>query len=130
MLPYPGIDGLTVANLPHGGMQPFMEPDTGPARAILDPLIRDLVGTLPVCQFSTRRFVAVFISEPGRAEAYKAALKTLGDDPDLALMALHGQVISVALRNDARLKFAGFVREDEPEHVDPFCHSSWWRKEE
>ncbi len=113
-----------------GGMREFMEPDTGPARAILDPLIAALIGTLPVCQFSTRRFIAVFIGDPDRAEAYKAALKTLGDDPDLGLMALHGQVISVALRNDQRLNFAGFVRADDPDHVDAFCHSSWWRKEE
>ncbi|MXW28198.1 MAG: hypothetical protein F4Z80_04910 [Chloroflexi bacterium] len=119
-----------MAHSRHGGMEAFMEPDTGPAHAILDPLIEGLIRTLPVCQFSTRRFIAVFIADPERAEAYKAALKTLGDDPDLGLMALHGQVISVALRNDRRLKFAGFVREDDPEHVDPFCHSSWWRKEE
>ena len=113
-----------------GGMHQFMEPDTGPARAILDPLVSAVIDTLPVCQFSTRRFIAVFLEDSGRADSYKAALKTLGDDPDLGLMALHGQVISVALRNDQRLKFAGFVREDDPDHIDPFCHSSWWRKEE
>ncbi len=111
------------------GPQGFMEPDVSEARVILEPLIVDLISSLPVCQFSTRRFIAVLISDGGRAEAYKAALKTLGDDPDLGLMALHGQVISVALRNDQRLEFAGFVRDSDPEHVDPFCHSSWWRKE-
>ena len=108
----------------------FSEPDTTEARALLDPLVADLVGQLPICQFSTRRFIEVFLQDRGRSKAYRDALATLGGDPDLGFMSLHGQVISVALRNDERLKFAGFVRESDPDHIDPFSHSSWWRKEQ
>tara|TARA_B100001123_G_C15341188_1_gene1034997 strand:- start:7060 stop:7398 length:339 start_codon:yes stop_codon:yes gene_type:complete len=107
----------------------FHEPDVTEARRIMDPVISQMVDSLPICQFSTKRFIEVMLERDEFEVAYKAALATLGDEPEMALMALHGQVISVSLRNDARLDFAGFVRDDQPDHIDPFSHSSWWRKE-
>ena len=109
-------------------MREFSEPDVTEAREVLIPEVDRVVAGLPKCQFSTKRFIDVLLEDLDAEAAYEAALGTLGNDERLAKMALHGQVISVALRNNSALKFAGFVR-DDPEHVDPHSHSSWWRKE-
>ncbi|MDP6184667.1 MAG: hypothetical protein QF609_12705 [Gammaproteobacteria bacterium] len=109
-------------------MREFSEPDVTEAREVLIPEVDRIVAGLPRCQFSTKRFIEVLLEDPDADAAYEAALGTLGKEERLAKMALHGQVISVALRNNSALKFAGFVR-DDPENTDPHSHSSWWRKE-
>ena len=109
-------------------MREFTEPDVTEAREVLVPELDRVVAGLPRCKFSTKRFVEVLLEDLDGKAAYQAALLTLGKDESLAKMALHGQVISVALRNNASLKFAGFVR-DDPDHTDPHSHSSWWHKE-
>lgn len=109
-------------------MREFTEPDVSEAREVLIPEVDRIVAGLPRCQFSTKRFIEVLMEDLDGEAAYEAALETLGNDERLARMALHGQVISVALRNNSALKFAGFVR-DNPRHTDPYSHSSWWRKE-
>ncbi len=109
-------------------MREFTEPDVTEAREVLIPEVDRIVAGLPRCQFSTKRFIDVLLEDADAESAYEAALGTLGSDERLAKMALHGQVISVALRNNSALTFAEFVR-DDPDHVDPYSHSSWWRKE-
>ena len=106
-----------------------MEPDLTEAREIATSHVDRVVAGLPRCKFSTKRFIEVLLEDEEAAAAYDAALETLGSNPRVAKMALHGQVISVALRSNPLLKFGGFVRND-PQHEDPFSHSSWWRKEQ
>ncbi len=109
-------------------MREFTEPDVSEARAVLVPEVDRVVAGLPRCKFSTKRFIEVLLEDPDAEAAYEAALGTLGSEERLAKMALHGQVVSVALRNNSLLKFDGFVR-DDPRHTDEYSHSSWWRKE-
>ena len=106
----------------------FQEPDIAEALGILEPVIAECVEDLPVCQFSTRRFIEVMLSNDEYREAYEAALRTFGLDRDSGLKILHGQVIATALRHQESLDFAGFVHGD-PANTDPYCHSAWWRKE-
>ena len=73
----------------------FHEPDVTEARRIMDPVISQMVDSLPICQFSTKRFIEVMLERDEFEVAYKAALATLGDEPEMALMALHGQQVAL-----------------------------------
>ncbi|HJO05903.1 MAG TPA: hypothetical protein QGG37_01015 [Chloroflexota bacterium] len=106
----------------------FQEPDIAEALGLIEPVVAELVEDLPACQFSTRRFIEVLLGNDEYSEAYEAALRTFELYRENGLKILHGQVIATALRHQQTLAFVGFVH-GEPDHVDPYCHSAWWRKE-
>jgi len=89
---------------------------------LLPPLV-DVLRRLEGDEFTTTEFVAVLLSDPAAASAYREALRRWGEGERYAKMVVHGQVIPAVLRRSGLVEWVGFAHGEE----DPYGVPARWR---
>jgi hypothetical protein len=91
----------------------------------LAPRITPIIERINVDQFTTVEFIEVLQLDPDSRGAYDESLRRWHEDnPELAKMVIHGQVIPQILRRSGLVIWAGYAH---GEH-DPYAVPAWWSK--
>lgn len=91
----------------------------------LAPYLNTIIERINVEEFTTVEFVEVLQTDPPTAAAYQEAITRWHEDnPELAKLVIHGQVIPQALRRSGLVEWAGYAY---GEH-DAYAVPAWWRK--
>ena len=91
----------------------------------LTPFLGPLIERINVDEFTTVEFIEAMQLDDTTRHAYEQTLlRWQEDNPELAKLVIHGQVIPQALRRGGRVEWAGYAH---GEH-DPYAVPAWWRK--
>jgi hypothetical protein len=93
--------------------------------AFLLPPLTDVIARINVDRFTTVEFIEVLQQDPAAQAAYDDAVRRWREDnPELAKLVIHGQVIPQVLRRSGLVEWDGYAY---GEH-DPYAVPAWWRK--
>lgn len=91
----------------------------------LTPFVESVVERLNVDEFTTVEFIDAMLLDPEVSAAYDECLRRWREDnPELAKMVVHGQVIPQILRRSGRVAWAGYAHGE----VDPYAVAAWWSR--
>ena len=91
----------------------------------LAPYINPIVERVNVDEFTTVEFIAVMQQDPATAAAYDEAVNRWHENnPELAKLVIHGQVIPQLLRRGGLVEWAGYAYGEQ----DAYAVPAWWRK--
>lgn len=95
--------------------------------ALLAPYIDPLIQRINVDEFSTVEFIQVLRTDPPTNAAYEEAIRRWHENnPEMAKMVIHGQVIPQLLRRSSLVRWNGYAHGVD----DPYAVSAWWKKTE
>jgi hypothetical protein len=103
--------------------RPLSEDNVDRLVAFLAPYVDDILARLVAEEFSTPEFIAVLVTDPPAAAAYREALERWGEDEVYSKMVIHGQVIPAILRRSPLVEWNGYAH---GEH-DPYAVPALWR---
>lgn len=107
------------------GMESAGSESVDELEALLRPYIDPLIERINVEEFSTVDFIEVMQTDPPTAAAYEEALRLWRENnPDMAKMVVHGQVIPQLLRRSRLVQWNGYAHGVD----DPYAVPAWWRK--
>jgi hypothetical protein len=98
------------------------------ATEFLEPFVTPIVERINVDEFTTTEFIAAMQLDPPTRDAYETAISHYWghEDPELAKMVIHGQVIPDLLRRSGLVEWMGYAHGVD----DPYAVPAWWRKRE
>ena len=93
--------------------------------ALLAPYIDPLIERINIDEFSTVEFIQVLRTDPPTNAAYEEAIRRWHENnPDMAKMVIHGQVIPQLLRRSSLVRWNGYAHGVD----DPYAVPAWWKK--
>ncbi len=93
--------------------------------AFLEPFVAPIVERINVDEFTTVEFIEAMQLDPPTAAAYEEAIRRWPEDnPDMAKMVVHGQVIPQLLRSSRLVEWNGYAYGED----DPWAVPAWWKK--
>lgn len=92
----------------------------------LEPFVTPIIERIDADEFTTVEFVAALHMDPPAKLAYEDAISHYwgDDDPELAKMVLHGQIIPALLRRSGQVEWAGFAHGEDDSYGVP----AWWKR--
>lgn len=91
----------------------------------LEPFIAPIIERVNVDEFTTVEFIQAMQLDPATAAAYQEAVRRWPeDDPDMAKMVIHGQVIPQLLRASRLVEWNGYAYGEDDQWAVP----AWWKK--
>jgi hypothetical protein len=96
------------------------------ATEFLAPFVTPIIERINVDEFTTVEFVAAMQLDPPTRDAYQSAIADYWghEDPEMAKMVIHGQVIPDLLRRSGLVEWAGYAHGID----DPYAVPAWWKK--
>jgi hypothetical protein len=89
------------------------------------PRLTSIIKRINVERFTTVEFIDVLQHDDDSRNAYEEALRRWREDnPELARMVIHGQVIPQVLRRSGLVEWDGYAHGE----ADPYAVPAWWRK--
>jgi hypothetical protein len=89
------------------------------------PRLTSIIERINVETFTTVEFIEVLQQDTDARRAYDEALRRWREDnPELAKMVIHGQVIPQVLRRSGLVEWAGYAHGED----DPYAVPAWWNK--
>jgi hypothetical protein len=91
----------------------------------LTPFVESIIERLNVDEFTTVEFIdAMQMASEVRA-AYEASIRLWHEDnPEMAKMVIHGQVIPQILRRSGKVVWSGYAHGED----DPYAVAAWWSR--
>ncbi|HUG17249.1 MAG TPA: hypothetical protein VMM78_19745 [Thermomicrobiales bacterium] len=91
----------------------------------LTPFVNSIVERLNVDEFTTVEFIDAMQLDPDVCAAYEQSIRRWHEDnPEMAKMVIHGQVIPQILRRSGRVVWSGYAHGA----VDPYAVAAWWSR--
>ena len=91
----------------------------------LAPFIAPIVERITADEFTPVEFIRARQLDPPTAAAYDEAVRRWPEDnPEMAKMVVHGQVIPQLLRASQLVEWNGYAYGED----DPYAVPAWWKK--
>ncbi|HQZ88957.1 MAG TPA: hypothetical protein PLR44_02820 [Thermomicrobiales bacterium] len=91
----------------------------------LEPYIAPIIRRINVDEFTTVEFIQAMQLDPPTEVAYEEAIRRWPENnPDMAKMVIHGQVIPQLLRASRLVDWNGYAYGED----DPWAVAAWWKK--
>lgn len=107
---------------------PTLHPNRDPVDAAIDllaPYIRGIIERINVDEFTTVEFISAMQLDPPTKDAYEESIRRWNENnPEMAKMVIHGQVVPQLLRRSGLVDWAGYAHGED----DPYAVPAWWRK--
>lgn len=89
----------------------------------LSPYVESVVDRLNVDEFTTVEFIDVMQTDSSVLAAYNESIRRWHEDnPEMAKMVIHGQVIPQILRRSGKVRWSGYAHNQ----LDQYAVPAWW----
>ncbi|MCO5178231.1 MAG: hypothetical protein M9890_14850 [Thermomicrobiales bacterium] len=109
-------------------MSSLTPPEGDPVEDLVDflaPYIAPIIERINVDEFTTVEFIEALQLDGPTAAAYEEAIRLWPENnPDMAKMVVHGQVIPQLLRASKLVEWNGYAYGEDDQWAVP----AWWRK--